>query len=571
MSSRPIRRYRPVIRIEQPIPFVVSVVSSFVKANDLSDHEDAKKLIGFLRNGSFGSAVRLADSFTLQSYGDARMHYVWNQLAAFVRKCPIPDITLTPEQDAWKKFLASEHLCKRTNQRIIAERNSHRRRYSFIRDSARRWISRVIGRKPDLREIYRGCGFGPGASVGVHGQATHLAAKLGAETWTSTPTCSVYARHAMMGEPLIWEFLQERRLFCIDGELFTQLFENRVKHVTTNLVTMVPKTAMVHRTIAIEPTLNGYVQKGVDLYLRRKLRRVGLDLTDQGSNSFLAKEGSETLFDPFSTIDLSSASDSVSIEVCRDLLPPDWFSFLDNIRSPAYESKWGSGRYHKFVSMGNGFCFPLETLIFASLAYAVNEVTFGFGDSRFRVYGDDIIVRQHSALLLIEILKFLGFRTNNKKTFLFGPFRESCGADFFEGVNVRPYELDFIPATDRDLLKIANGLRSNLFLFNPDVWNTVHMRIDKSWKFLRPCDGPPDSALTVGLDFYLKSSQKVWNPNVQTWSWLSFRDSPIGDPRKVSSAIAMYGVLFGLPSQGGHPVYALRRKTKTRVVRIPPL
>lgn len=560
---------RPILTLERPMSFLTTLVTTFVESNELTHAEGARKLIGHLRNVSFGDAVRLADSFTKQSYGEPLEHFRWNQLAAFVRKCPIKDPSLQPESDAWKKFLASEHLCRRTNQRLNAERRSGRRRHSFLRDAARRWIYDVIGRKPNLRQIYQSSGFGPGASIGVHGQATHIAAKLCAETWTSTPLCTVYARHAFKGEPLIWEELQDRSPFCIDPEVFDLQFDGRVKHVAANKIVMVPKTALVHRTIAIEPLLNGYIQKGIDVELRKKLKRVGIDLGDQDTNSYLAMRGSLGGLDPFSTIDLSSASDSISIGLCQELLPPEWFRLMDDVRSPSYESEWGSGRYQKFVSMGNGFCFPLETLIFASLAYAVNEVSFGSGDKTFRVYGDDIVVRQHAALLLIEVLHYLGFRTNTSKTFVVGPFRESCGADYFEGVNVRPYELDFVPSNSRELTKLANGLRENKYLFNPKVWDFVFHTIGEKARLLRPCEGPPDQSLTVPLKVYLESDQKHWSKDLQTWSWLSYLDTPVGDPRRTSAAITMYGALYGHSSRNGQPVLALRRRSRTRIGRTP--
>lgn len=557
-------------RVLQPLGFITSVVDAFAEASGTKDREEVRQLIGSLRSGAFGASVKLADSITKQSYGDVSEHFAMNQLAALVRKVPIGDPTLDPEKEAWKKFLASEHLCRRTNAKLRAERVVCRQKYSVIRDISRSWIRRVIGDKPNLRRIYEDCGFGPGASVGVHGQATHVAAKLHAKFWSGTPTALQYAEHAMMGEPLMWEMLQNRSIFCVDRELFGSLFAARVKLCTANQITMVPKTAKVHRTIAIEPLLNGYIQKGIDVYLRKRLKRHGLDLGDQESNSALAKLGSLGGRDPYCTIDLSSASDSISIELVRDMLPWDWFDLLNRTRSPSYESIWGNGHYEKFVSMGNGFCFPLETLIFASLAYAVNKVSRGNDplDQGFRVYGDDIVVHQHAALLLLEVLKYLGFKHNEDKTFLFGPFRESCGADYFEGANVRPYELDFVPITDRDLIKIANGLRAIGFVFYPDVWNTVHRRIDPKNKFMRPSDGPTDTALTVPLKIYLSSEWKRWDKWTQNWSWLEMRDTPVLDVRRVSPAVAMYGALYGLSSERrtGHPGYALRRRTRTRVV-----
>jgi len=290
-------------------------------------------------------------------------------------------------------------------------------------------------------------------------------------------------------------------------------------------------------------------------------------LRNQELNQQLAKTGSEGGFNPFVTIDLSAASDSLSIETVSDLIPRDWFLLLSALRSPNYESEWGDGRYEKFSSMGNGFCFPLETLIFASLAYAVGEVT---GDPVFRVYGDDIIVHQRAALLLIEILKFYGFSTNTDKTFLFGPFRESCGADYFEGVNVRPYSLDFIPSTDRDIYKIANGVRSSAFFSSQEVWEYIVRPIPVRERFYRPISGPPDTALDVTHDVFMSGAHAKWNKDIQNWTWKEYVTRAVVDERRPPPSVQMYGLLRGQRSnRWGNPEFTFRRKTRTAVRKVP--
>lgn len=57
------------------------------------------------------------------------------------------------------------------------------------------------------------------------------------------------------------------------------------------------------------------------------------------------------------------------------------------------------------------------------------------------VYGDDIIVPVDEARSLINYLSILGFQTNVDKTYLSGNFRESCGGDFLNGIDVRPFFL----------------------------------------------------------------------------------------------------------------------------------
>jgi hypothetical protein len=57
------------------------------------------------------------------------------------------------------------------------------------------------------------------------------------------------------------------------------------------------------------------------------------------------------------------------------------------------------------------------------------------------VFGDDIIIDKRASRLLISLLEMLGFVVNYSKTYVEGPFRESCGTDRFLGVDVRPVYL----------------------------------------------------------------------------------------------------------------------------------
>lgn len=569
MNNLHSKRLKLAPRIQDPRVYHSQVVESVARTFQVHSHPDVARLLGNLRSRHFASAVDVAGLIGETVYPDAESHFAMNQLAALVKKVPFGDPKLDPERSAWKKFLAAEWSCRRINQRIIAERRVGRFRYHDLRQRARDWIQKVIGVEPDFLKVFSGCGFGPGSSVGVSGQATHVAAKLCAESWSSTPTCLSYATAAMMSDHHIWEMLQERLPYCIDPEVFRLAMHRKVALCTANKVVMVPKTAKVHRTIAIEPLLNGYVQKGVDVYLRGRLKRFGLDLQDQTRNQRLAKLGSLGGFNPFVTLDLSAASDSLAIETVRDLLPPAWYSFLRDIRSPNYESALGSGRYEKFSSMGNGFCFPLETLVFASLAVACNAETT---DTEFCVYGDDIIVRQQTALLLTEALKFYGFRINPDKSFFHGPFRESCGADYFDGINVRPYNLDFVPSTDRDIFKVYNGLRENPYFCPLLALEVVAAPIPSRERLLRPYPGPPDGAMTVPMDVFMGSTSAKWCHGIQTWTWREYVDSAVADYRRPPPSVQMYGLLRGSMSSHelcGSPQFSFRKRVTTRIRDFP--
>ena len=85
--------------------------------------------------------------------------------------------------------------------------------------------------------------------------------------------------------------------------------------------------------------------------------------------------------------------------------------------------------------MGNGFTFPLETLIFWALTASACE---GDVDS-VSVYGDDIICPRERADDVIDTLTMCGFKINLEKSFVEGPFRESCGCDYYKGIDIRPF------------------------------------------------------------------------------------------------------------------------------------
>jgi hypothetical protein len=148
--------------------------------------------------------------------------------------------------------------------------------------------------------------------------------------------------------------------------------------------------------------------------------------------------------------------------VVRFLLPHEWFERLDLCRSKVgfLDGKWL--RYEKFSSMGNGYTFELETLIFWSLAISCVQL-LGLNPFEVIVYGDDIIVPSLAYDYLIEVLTFCGFTANSSKSFREGPFRESCGKDFYNGHEVRPFFQKESLSEVQTLFRLANGLRRAAF------------------------------------------------------------------------------------------------------------
>jgi hypothetical protein len=230
--------------------------------------------------------------------------------------------------------------------------------------------------------------------------------------------------------------------------------------VRGNRFTTVPKDATQNRGIAVEPSINGFYQLAVGQLLRRRLSKYGINL-EEGQTIHRRVACEASIYNHFSTIDLSSASDTVSKNLVKLLLPGDWYQLLDSLRSPVTQIGDKTVYLNKFSSMGNGFTFELETLIFLVLSIVTYEfqgkhLTAG---SDVFVYGDDIIVPREGVECLISLLRFSGLTVNRKKTFITGSFKESCGGDFFSGVNVRPHYLKEYPNDPQTWISLANGIR----------------------------------------------------------------------------------------------------------------
>lgn len=445
------------------------------------------------------------------------------QFVAMVTKYPYDKEQmpgLDPDTAAVEGFLKSERRNRRINSVLRAYRVRDRARHpaqSFMRE----WISSVIGESPNLKSILSRCDFSNGASLGVHGKATHFGNKC-AKQLTSTPTALKYFTLGVLNnEQLLSYYSTELAaqsgksiplgdIVCLAsaGEL-RDYFEREVKLVQEDKLSCVPKRYDRARTVGTPPTCNTFVQKGIDLEMRAFLRdRVNLDLSFQCVNQQMAFEGQSSEYKgiPYITLDVKDASNSILIEVVRALVSEEWFSFLNETRSPGCILPDGSRhRYELFCSMGNGFCFPLETLIFSSMCVAACKLVGSPVD--FRVYGDDIIVRQDVALVLCEILRAYGCRLNLSKSFIHGPFRESCGANWYEGQDVTP-------AYWRNAVTRRDGLHAihNAHYKHPEVQDAL-----RSFETEPMCCVPNDAQYSFVTDQAFRVSHDLCMATTAVW------------------------------------------------------
>ncbi len=540
------------------------LLETVVRSNKCPD--EALRTLELFQSGNIRQGYALADSMVAQSYSTPASHFAANQFANLVRKFPFTDRNpFDPEREALSKFLVAEQSCDMMNYKMSTPLGS----YEQVLWDMRHFTRYVLGDCPDLQSIFMSCDFGPGAAIGVHGNATNLGKKL-SSSWSVSDSAFSLAMQALSFRPNLSRVFMTREdgfYEWSDSSLRTSLMKKTYR-CNYNKISFVPKTAKTHRSIAVEPLLNSYLQKGVDVYMRRKLKRVGFDLSDQESNSYLAMLGSQVDDDEsFCTIDLESASDSISIGLVKHLLPPEWYDLLDRIRSPAYLYDGVITPYSKFCSMGNGFCFPLETLIFASACHAAGAKRPGID---FLVYGDDIVIRRKYAARVLEILRFFGFSNNSRKTFIEGPFRESCGRDWFGGVDVRPYILDHDLDSFEALVKMHNLTFRNerTSMFFAETRSLIRELVPSHIRLVRPQKGSPGGAFEVELDEFMSSPFARRNKDMQCWSWTEFTKRAVADRQPYPSAqddILMYAALNGASAE---MPYAVRRLTSSKIRRV---
>jgi hypothetical protein len=331
--------------------------------------------------------------------------------------------------------------------------------------------------------------------------------------------------------------------------------------VHSNKIAFVLKTAKTFRSIASEPLGNGLLQKGTDLEMRLFLLRVGIDLRDQTLNQRLAREGSlDDGPEGFVTMDERNASDSNCVELCSEVLPRDWFLFLNRIRSASYRLDGVEHRSNKFCTMGNGFCFPLETLIFAAVCHACG---CGQAGVDWAVYGDDIIVRKKFCARVGSALKSIGFSPNVKKTLVEGPYRESCGSNWYRGEDVTPMTLDYALDNLSAFFKFANLARRNerTSSFLSRAIASVIEALPEDLRFFRPFKGAADT----GIDpWEVQYTKRFWSMNrqVQSPKWLELETRPMKDELRYPGWVVMAAALRGASSESP---FTYRRKTVTRV------
>lgn len=375
------------------------------------------------------------------NYSDPWSYFLDAQACALLSKSVHFDFNKDPLQQAKENWHKAESICRQTNESLRSP--SYCRDFSTnvngILYHARDYLTRLLGPADIVFDTLK---FSPGSTFTCRGRSGAFPIKFETDLCLYKHTPLDFVRQLGRNN------LQWREAVIARSDKMT--------YIDYDEALFVPKNYKTHRAICIGAGLNMHFQLHAATVIRRRLKRWGIDLrTVPDFHKKLVESGCRD--GTLSTIDLAMASDTISYELIKAVLPFDWFNLLNSLR--AKKTKMDDQIYplEKFSAMGNGFTFELETIVFMAICYATQQLsgTKAF----FSVFGDDIIVSSHIAESLIDNLSVVGFSTNNDKTFITGEFRESCGSDFFGKVDVRPIYLKEFSNDLEGIYQLANRIR----------------------------------------------------------------------------------------------------------------
>lgn len=472
------------------------------------------------RTGDWGAVISHKNE-SPDLYPNALSYHLDNLAVTLLKKCNGLEVEgVDPEQEAKDNWILCERQCYWTNRRLRDESLSDEAaelKHQFFRGVTRNFY-KLVGKPPTLAEM-SSIRFGPGSVVETIRGLTSLPDKIASQPMLTS--------NALVYRSLLAETAWGRREALFPNEHSTrfkpvhfieqdalEMPSVAMPHLVTkgNKWSSVDKTALTKRSIGIEPGGNLSIQMSIGTKLRVNLNRFGfllkptyqkwwggLWLTTKAGDSQelhrrLAKKAS--IDGTLATEDARNASDTICTELVK-LGTGEWADLFMASRSPytMFPTKKGGARapyfLEKISSMGNGFTFELETALFAAIAMTVADKAGVqlIPNVNFSVYGDDIIVPSELAKMVESALEYCGIQMNKEKSFSVGPFRESCGGDYYSGVAVRGLYVKNVPQTPGDLIVLHNLIvRASDYI---EVGNILRLITDYIPSNLRNY-GPPE-------------------------------------------------------------------------------
>lgn len=227
-----------------------------------------------------------------------------------------------------------------------------------------------------------------------------------------------------------------------------QLLSCTVKDTIEAKVIAVPKDVRGPRLICVHPAEAVWVQQGVRKVLERgvQIHRFSQNVVscsgkirfnDQTVNGRIAMIASRTR--KWATLDLKDASDRVGQWLVSHLFG-EKYRYLACSRASSLVMPQINATIEAtcYAPMGNATVFPVQSIVFWSICCAALQVAGCKNPASCFVFGDDILVPSKYAPSVVKTLESFGLAVNKDKSFWRGPFRESCGVDAFDGINVTP-------------------------------------------------------------------------------------------------------------------------------------
>lgn len=298
-----------------------------------------------------------------------------------------------------------------------------------VLQKARSIAKRILGAYSPEETIIHGR-FGKKSSVGCPLALAYVDWKLSTPAaFTSSSECSKWFLSKVVdSDPLLRDVVTP---------VLKKLDECNLGHESLHL-NLVPKNWKTHRPITPLTLLSLFYSFGYGFQVTEALKREGIDIAkQQHRHRRWIEQYSVDL--THATADLSSASQSLTTWLLNRILPREWYCALKPTLTHqiTYTSDGVDGQAYteSVLPMGNGATFPVETLVFYSVLKAIQELSGVKG--RVSVFGDDLIYPSGMHKFVKTLFPMFKFVLNSDKTFVESHFRESCGSDFFRGVDVR--------------------------------------------------------------------------------------------------------------------------------------
>ncbi len=473
-----------------------------------------KDLEEYLTNSGQPLTV-LDEDFPLSGWSES-VAAVWSLWRSFYKKLAPTGITQAMTTQALDKFLKLNRSITPGRFSFDAQSGAEEAFYGHFVDC----VHKTLSESPfdagfDLEFIRGNLATGPGASRGHDNENFYT--KLFRSCATATDPYLFALYRAAIVEIDYWADAERQR---------TQEFGDAL--VPGNTLFFVPKTTEIARTCCTEPGINMIIQKALGAYMEQRLEKCfGIRLDTQPDlNRALARVGS-TLGN-FGTIDLQSASDSIRLSLCEAVIPSRVLGFMKVSRSPVATLPSGDVEELRMVStMGNGFTFPLQTILFSSVVRSVYSVmgipeyevnTSGGQVRQWGVFGDDIVVRREAYDFTVRMLQKLCFVVNDTKSFNSGEFRESCGYDYYDGAFVRGVYVRSLE-TVSDAFSAINRLNRWSGVHSIRLRRTIGMLLNRHNRLVAKFAVPPSEAVDCGVQVPFKLSR----PEVDQRYWFKYQ------------------------------------------------